>query len=144
MWAANQVVDPHELETLRYWASRRGAISFEDLLNEYPHEHRLAAFAYVQSLSIVSYLVAHEGGIGTILDLIARYQRRTLEEAWEATYGEEPEATWERWRRFEARAFSPLRFLLRETPAFFVPAVLFLLAYLRFRIRRWRFYREAD
>jgi hypothetical protein len=142
MWAADQRVDPHEEQTLRYWAYRRGTIAFPDLVTSFPRGHRLAAFAYVQSFSVVCFLIERRGGSEAILKLLALTQRQGFRSAWNAVYGEDPEATFEAWRRREARRFRPFRFLLYEIPAFFFPAALFLAAYLRYRLKRRRYFRE--
>ena len=142
MWASGRVLTPHEEQTVCYWAYRSGTIRFADLMDSFPVEHRLAAFAYLESLSVVSYLITFEGGLGRIHRLLATYQKERFGKAWRLVYGEEPEETFERWRLFQARRFSPLAFFLNELPAFTLPALLFLVAYVRYRVRRRRYFLE--
>ncbi len=140
-WAAGQVPDETEMRTLRYWAYRGGVIPFASLADELPSRHDLASFAYVQSFSVVDYLVMRRGGIEKVLELLARAQVEPLQAAWEKTYGEAPDATWERWRRLEAGQFSLTGFLLYDIPIFTYLALLLLIAYVRYLVVRRRYFR---
>ncbi|HAK95963.1 MAG TPA: hypothetical protein DCM87_13470 [Planctomycetes bacterium] len=143
-WAAGQVPADRELRNLRHWAFRNGVIPFASLAEELPRRHDLAAFAYVQSFSVVAYLVVLRGGVERILDLLARAQDAPLAAAWEEIYGETAEATWERWRRHEARRFSVAAFLLRDIPLFTYLAVVLLIAYARYLVQRRRYLAAED
>ena len=141
MWAAGYHIPPKESRTLQYWASRRGIMPFSELLNEFPREHRLVHFAYVQSFSIVTHLINRKGGLERILRLLSLYQHESLSRAWEKTYGERPEDSWEIWRREEAGKHNLVIFIFGEIPLFSYLAVLFLLAYARYRVKRRRYFK---
>jgi hypothetical protein len=142
MWASEQTIGLHEDQLLCYWARRHGTYPFGELERAFPREHQLAAFAYVQSYRLVTYLVEYRGGLEKTFALLGRLEREPVRQSWQEVYGEEPEATAEAWRRFEARRFRPLVFLLYEIPAFSLPGILFLVAYIRYRFKRSRYFRE--
>ncbi len=143
-WAAGQMPADRELRNLRHWAFRNGVIPFASLADELPRRHDLAAFAYVQSFSVVAYLVMLRGGVERLLELLARAQDAPLAAAWKEVYGETADATWERWRRHEARRFSVAAFLLRDIPLFTYLAVVLVIAYARYLVKRRRYLAAED
>ncbi len=143
-WAAGQVPADREVRNLRHWAFRNGVIPFASLADELPRRHDLAAFAYVQSFSVVAYLIMFRGGVERLLDVLARAQKAPLAAAWEQVYGETVEATWEDWRRYEARRFSAAVFLLHDIPLFSYLAVVLVVAYARYLVQRRRYLAAED
>ncbi len=144
MYAASQAPAPAEARRLQYWASRKGVIPFSDLCRRFPREHSLMYFAYIQSYEVVSYLIRYRGGVEPLKRLLSLQKKRGLRTAWNEVYGEEPEATWEKWRRYEAARLNLLHFILGEIPLFTYVVLLFLLAYGRYRWKRRRFYRLEE
>ncbi len=143
-WAAGQVPGEAELRTLRYWAFRNGVFPFGSLEDELPRRHELASFAYVQSYSVVEYLAMRRGGTGLLLEVVERAQSEPLGAAWKKVYGETAETTWEKWRRLEAGNFSLTGFLVHDIPLFTYLAVLVLIGYARYLVKRRRFLRAEE
>ena len=144
MWASGEPIDRATLVSVRAWAARRGIIPIEELQTHFPRRHRRSAFAYVQSFCLVRYLIERRGGVAAVLKLLELSQKRRFREAWKLVYGEEPESTWEQWRVWEAARFNLATFLYYQLPAFTFPTLLFLVAVIRSRIRRRRFFSETE
>ncbi len=144
MWASGEKVNEAMLLSVRAWAARGGTIPFGELQNNFPRRHRPSAFAYVQSYCVTSYLIMRRGGITAVKRLLELCGTVRFRRAWLDVYGEPPEATWEAWRRWEARHFDLVTFLVYQLPAFTFPALLFLAAVVRLRLRRRRYFRQTE
>lgn len=143
MWTARQALQAQDAQRISYWASRRGVMSYRDLIERFPWTHSLVHFAYMQSLSLVDFLIAAHG-VDKVLTLLDRHQRMAFPAAWRTVFNESIDDTWEVWRRDQARRLNPLRFIFGEIPLFTYPAVLFLLAYGRYRFKRRRYFQEEE